>query len=110
MPLLSAILSLLVLTLPAAAATPFDGVYKGGNTSAGGAGMRCPPGSSFSVKVLDGVFNWKHDGASEPVQVGPDGSFNGRSGMRFIVGRVVDGKMTATTSGTSCNYAWSLSK
>lgn len=100
-------LTMLAVAEPVAAATPFDGVYKGGNTLAGGGGTRCAAAVNFNVVVKDGVFEWRLGNETAPVRVGPDGSFSGQSGVRFINGRIVDGKLTASTTGSVCNYTWS---
>ena len=99
----------LLAAAPALAATPFDGLYKGGNSSAGG-GARCPAGTSFNILVRDGSFDWKLGNEVAPVRINPDGTFKGQSGARFINGSFADGKMTAMTTGTNCNYSWSLSR
>jgi hypothetical protein len=105
-------LTILGLTMTAAAfaATPFDGTYRGEYSSIGGAGARCPAGSAMTLTIRDGQFTWRNQSDATPIQVGPDGSFSGQNGRRFVTGRVAGGKITATTSGLACNYAWSLSK
>jgi hypothetical protein len=44
------------------------------------------------------------------VQIAPDGSFSGRSGRRFISGRIAHGTLTASTKSEYCNYDWSLTR
>jgi hypothetical protein len=108
-----AVLALAALpTLPAAAASPFDGVYGGTWTHNGGTlgAGRCPDGGGMSLRVTDGSFPWRGGGQPTRVQIAPDGTFNGQSGQRFISGRVANGKLTATTRDQYCVYDWALSR
>ncbi len=105
---LTTVASVVFSSVCALAATPFDGAYKGGSANAGGG--RCPPGSSFDIFVRDGEFTWRTPGEAIKVKIGPDGSFSGQAGARIVTGRVAGSTMTATTTGASCNYTWSLTK
>lgn len=101
---------MMALPLVAVAATPYDGVYKGGNTLNGGGGTRCPAAVTWNVVVRDGKFEWRIGNETAVVEVRPDGSFTGQSGNRFINGRIANGTLTAATSGSTCNYTWAHSR
>lgn len=94
------------------AASPFDGVYHGSNTSNGNGNYRCDPGREFTIRVVDGKFNYGGGGESERVSVpvAADGSFSAQAGQRYLSGKIQGSSMTATTSGSRCNYTWNLSK
>ena len=92
--------------------TPFDGVYRGTYYPAGNGNARCPEGKTFSITVTDGKFSYAGagDGERAIASVGPDGSFSAQSGQRYLQGKIQSGQMTASTSGSRCNYIWSLNK
>lgn len=96
----------------AQAASPFDGVYRGSYTPSGNGNTRCPAGKDFSVNVVDGKFSYAGAGEGEraTASIAADGSFSAQSGQRYLQGKIQSGQMIATTSGSRCNYSWSLRK
>lgn len=107
------VLSVVLCVAPmlAQAAGPYDGLYKGAYKLSGGIHIeRCDPGTGFSLMVRDNQFRWSGGGETMAVQIAPDGSFSGRSGRRFIGGRIANGTLTASTKGEYCNYDWSLTR
>lgn len=94
------------------AAGPFDGVYRGTYYPAGNGNARCPDGREFSVTITDNKFTYGGAGDGERVTatVGPDGRFSAQSGQRFLQGTIRNGQLDASTSGSRCNYVWSLKK
>ena len=101
----------IVPAVTAAAATPFDGVYRGSRTVEGVRNRRCDTGQALKIAVVDGQFKWAVvRGQPTPVPIAADGSFNGRSGRRFIEGRIEGGTLTAHTKGEYCDYGWSLQR
>ena len=99
----------LALARPAAATSPFDGVYNG-STYAAGNGYSCNGAvPEFKVTVRDGQFNYGGGGNRVPVVVAADGSFSAQSGQRYLQGKIVGNRMTGSTAG-GCNYIWDLRK
>ena len=103
--------ALALLPVAAGAATPFDGVYKGGNELSLNRSSRCSPGFRFNLTVANGSFAWTlPDGASVTVQVAPDGGFTAQNGRRFLQGQIVGRFLTGHTTGEACEYNWSLAR
>ncbi len=105
------VVTVVLAAVPARAALPVDGVYKGSAALGANRNGHCGPGITFNLVVTDGAFTW--GGLNQEkivVRVGPDGTFNAQNGRRFMQGRIANGTLTAHVSAEYCEYDWSLTR
>ena len=100
----------ILATVPANAAGPFDGVYKGSATVAKAAAGACPPGREVTIRVRDGIFHWGGAEAPREITIGQDGRFANQLGKYFITGQVAGNHFEAQSGGERCEYHISADK
>lgn len=89
---------LLLPSIPATGASPFDGVYVGQRTVMRGAPPTCPKEGPASWTIVDGKTGYKIWAGTIPVQVGTDGSVKGD--MTYQLGGSRGALQHATVDGT----------
>lgn len=77
------IILLLLPSIPATAASPFDGVYVGQRTIVRGEPPTCPKDGPARWDIVDGKTGYKFWAGTIPVQVGSDGSVKGDTTYRL---------------------------
>jgi hypothetical protein len=95
---------LMATALPAEAAGPFDGIYRGHSVVTKAEGRHCPPAHDISIRVRNGAFVYRRSGQSTSVKIGPDGSFSGQAGAAFIRGKISGSRLEADSDVRSCGY------
>ena len=115
------IVLLLLPSIPATAASPFDGVYAGQRTVVRGAPPTCPKEGPARWDIIDGKTGYKIWAGTIPVQVGSDGSVKGDLPYRLggahgglehatVDGMISGGSLEANVGWYACDLHFSLKK
>lgn len=93
---------------------PIDGNYDGVMQLSRGDAINCGNQNSITLNVKDHAFTYRLDQPQaewRPVivftaTIGPDGSFNARSGPDSMIGRVASGSMQGQIIGDICGFSF----
>jgi hypothetical protein len=99
-------------------AVPIDGTYGGVMQLTRGDAMNCGDENPITLQVRDNAFTYR---LSQPqadwkpvivfaATIGPDGSFNARSGSSSMSGRVVNGSMQGLIIGDICGFSFNAGR
>ena len=115
------IVLLLLPSLPAIGASPFDGVYVGQRTVVRGAPPTCPKEGPARWDIVDGKTSYKFWAGTIVAQVGGDGSVKGDTPYRLggahgglehasVDGTIAGRSLEAKVGWYACDLHFSLKK
>jgi len=107
-----------VASAPLPQPVPIDGTYGGVMQLSRGDAINCGNENPITVQVKNQIFTWRLDQPRAEwrpfivftATIGPDGSFNARSGPNSMRGQVAGGIMQGEIIGDICGFSFNAAR